>query len=100
VDATEPSRRERESPASDSAARDIDENGEPELAGEAARHLLAAGDRKGAAGLLVRAATHALSLGALPKAEGLLSEASQLQPSDAGLSLELAGVAAHRRLTV
>jgi len=81
------------------AARDIDENGEPELAGEAARHLLAAGDREGAAGLLVRAATHALSLGALTRAEELLTEAAQLQPSDAGISLELAGVAAHRGLT-
>jgi hypothetical protein len=54
------------------AARDIEENGEPELAGEAARHLLAAGDKEAAAGLLVRAATYALSFGALTRAEELL----------------------------
>lgn len=79
-----------------SAARDLDENGEPELAGEAARHLLTAGDRDGAAGLLVRAANHAMSLGALSRAEELLSEAAALQPANAEIVLDLAGVAAHR----
>ncbi|MCW2660187.1 MAG: transcriptional activator domain [Mycobacterium sp.] len=78
------------------AAHDIDENGEPELAGEAARHLLAAGDRDGGAGLLVRAANHAMSLGALSRADELLGEAAALQPSNVEIVLELAGVAAHR----
>lgn len=78
------------------AARDIDENGEPELAGEAARHLLAAGDREGAAGLLVRAANHAMSLGALSRADELLGEAAALQPHNVEVVLDLAGVAAHR----
>jgi tetratricopeptide (TPR) repeat protein len=78
------------------AARDLDENGEPELAGEAARHLLAAGDRDAAARLLVRAANHAMSLGALSRAEELLTEASGLQPSNTEIVLDLAGVAAHR----
>ncbi|MBB5160418.1 AAA family ATPase [Mycobacterium sp. AZCC_0083] len=78
------------------AARDLDENGEPELAGEAARHLLAAGDRDGAAGLLMHAADHAMSLGALTRAEELLTEASDLQPSNIEIVVELAGVAAHR----
>ena len=80
------------------AARDLDENGEPELAGEAARHLIAAGDRVGATGLLIRAARHAVSLGALSRAEELLTEASQLAPADAAITLELAEVAAHRGL--
>ena len=78
------------------AARDLDENGEPELAGEAARHLLSAGDRDGAAHLLVRAASHAMSLGALSRAEELLTESSGLQPSNIEIVLELAGIAAHR----
>jgi DNA-binding SARP family transcriptional activator len=78
------------------AARDLDDNGEPELAGEAARHLLMTGDRDGAAGLLVRAAHHAMSLGALSRAEELLTEAADLQPSNANIVLDLAGVAAHR----
>jgi tetratricopeptide (TPR) repeat protein len=78
------------------AARDIDENGEPELAGEAARHLLAAGDRDAAAGLLVRAANHAMSLGALSRADELLTEAAALQPRNVEIVLDLAGVAAHR----
>ncbi len=78
------------------AARDLDENGEPELAGEAARHLLTAGDRDGAARLLVRAANHAMSLGALSRAEELLTEAAALQPSNVEIVLDLAGVAAHR----
>jgi DNA-binding SARP family transcriptional activator/tetratricopeptide (TPR) repeat protein len=78
------------------AARDLDENGEPDLADEAARHLLTAGDRDGAARLLVRAANHAMSLGALSRAEELLSEASGLQPSNIDIVLDLAGVAAHR----
>ncbi|MFZ0907717.1 MAG: AAA family ATPase [Mycobacterium sp.] len=78
------------------AARDIDENGEPELAGEAARHLLAAGDRDAAAGLLVRAANHAMSLGALSRADELLGEAAALQPHNVEVVLDLAGVAAHR----
>jgi DNA-binding SARP family transcriptional activator len=78
------------------AARDLDENGEPELAGEAARHLLTAGDRDGSAGLLVRAANHAMSLGALRRAEELLTEAFALQPANTEIVLELAGVAAHR----
>ena len=78
------------------AARDLDENGGPELAGEAARHLLTAGDRDGSAGLLVRAANHAMSLGALSRAEDLLTEASALQPANTDIVLELAGVAAHR----
>jgi DNA-binding SARP family transcriptional activator len=78
------------------AARDLDENGEPELAGEAARHLLSAGDRDGAAHLLVRAASHAMSLGALSRAEELLTESSGLQPCNVEILLQLAGVAAHR----
>jgi DNA-binding SARP family transcriptional activator len=78
------------------AARDLGENGEPELAGEAARHLLTAGDRDGAAGHLVRAANYAMSLGALTRAEELLTEASALQPSNIDIALDLAGVAAHR----
>jgi DNA-binding SARP family transcriptional activator/tetratricopeptide (TPR) repeat protein len=78
------------------AARDLDDNGEPELAGEAARHLLTTGDRYGAAGLLVRAANHAMSLGALSRAEELLTEAAALQPSNIEIVLDLAGVAAHR----
>jgi DNA-binding SARP family transcriptional activator/tetratricopeptide (TPR) repeat protein len=78
------------------AARDIDENGEPELAGEAARHLLAAGDRDAAAGLLVRAANHAMSLGALSRADELLTEAAALQPRNVEIVLDLAGVAAQR----
>jgi DNA-binding SARP family transcriptional activator len=78
------------------AARDLAENCEPELAGEAARHLLAAGDRDGAATFLLRAAQHAVSLGALSRAEELLTEASRLQPSNPAITLELAGVAAHR----
>ena len=78
------------------AARDLDENGEPELAGEAARHLLSAGDRDGAAHLLVRAASHAMSFGALSRAEELLTESSGLQPSNIEIVLELAGIAAHR----
>jgi DNA-binding SARP family transcriptional activator/Tfp pilus assembly protein PilF len=78
------------------AARDIDENGEPELADEAARHLLTAGDPDGAARLLVRAANHAMSLGALSRAEELLTEASDLQPSNIDIVLDLTGVAAHR----
>jgi DNA-binding SARP family transcriptional activator/tetratricopeptide (TPR) repeat protein len=81
------------------AARDLDENGEPELAGEAAQHLLAAGNREGAAGLLVRAANHAVSLGALTRADELLSDASQLQPSNPEITLQLAAVAAHRGMT-
>ncbi len=80
------------------AARDLDENGEPELAGEAARHLIAAGDQKGATGLLLRAARHAVSLGALSRAEELLTEALQLAPADVAIILELAEVAAHRGL--
>jgi tetratricopeptide (TPR) repeat protein len=80
------------------AARDLDENGEPELAGEAARHLIAAGDQVGATGLLLRAARHAVSLGALSRAEELLTEASQLAPADVTITLELAEVAAHRGL--
>jgi tetratricopeptide (TPR) repeat protein len=78
------------------AASDIDANGEPELADEAARHLLTAGDPDGAARLLVRAANHAISLGALSRAEELLTEASGLQPSNIDIVLDLAGVAAHR----
>jgi DNA-binding SARP family transcriptional activator/tetratricopeptide (TPR) repeat protein len=78
------------------AARDIADNGDPELADEAARHLLTAGDRAGSSGLLVRAANHAMSLGALSRAEELLTEASALQPANAEIVLELAGVAAHR----
>lgn len=78
------------------AARDLGENGEPELAGEAARHLLTAGDRNGAAELLVRAANHAMSLGALSRAEELLTEAAALQPASVDILLDLAGVAAHR----
>jgi DNA-binding SARP family transcriptional activator/tetratricopeptide (TPR) repeat protein len=78
------------------AASDLDETGLPELAGETARHLLATGDRDGAARLLVRAANHALSLGALSRAEELLTEASGLQPSNVDIVLDLAGVAAHR----
>jgi tetratricopeptide (TPR) repeat protein len=78
------------------AARDLDENAKPELAGEAARHLIAAGDELGATGLLVRAAHHAVSVGALTRAEELLTEASQLAPSDVAITLELAEVAAHR----
>jgi DNA-binding SARP family transcriptional activator len=78
------------------AARDLDDNGGPELAGEAARHLLTAGDRDGSAGLLVRAANHAMSLGALSRTEELLTEASALQPANTDIALELAGVAAHR----
>jgi DNA-binding SARP family transcriptional activator len=78
------------------AARDLDDNGAPELAGEAAKHLLTAGDRDGAAGLLVRAANHAMSLGALSRAEELLTEASGLRPSNVDIELDLAGVAAHR----
>lgn len=80
------------------AARDLDDNGEPELAGEAAAHLLAAGDRDGAAGLLVRAAQHAMSLGALTRAEESLTQATDLQPTNAQIILELAGVAAHRAM--
>jgi DNA-binding SARP family transcriptional activator/tetratricopeptide (TPR) repeat protein len=80
------------------AARDLDQNGEPELAGEAARHLLAAGDHDAAAELLVRAAHHAVSLGALTRAEDLLTEALELTPSDIAITLELAEVAAHRGL--
>jgi tetratricopeptide (TPR) repeat protein len=78
------------------AASDLDETGLPELAGETARHLLATGDRDGAARLLVRAANHAFSLGALSRAEELLNEASGLQPSNIEIVLDLAGVAAHR----
>jgi DNA-binding SARP family transcriptional activator/tetratricopeptide (TPR) repeat protein len=80
------------------AAHDLEKNGEPELAGEAARHLIAAGDHAGATGLLVRAARHAVSLGALTRAEELLTEALQLKPSDIEITLELAEVAAHRGL--
>lgn len=82
------------------AARDLDEVGEPELAGEAARHLLAAGDRDAAADLLVRASQHAVTLGALTRAEELLTEALELKPCDLEITLELAEVAAHRGLTV
>jgi DNA-binding SARP family transcriptional activator len=78
------------------AAHDLDENGEPELAAEAARHLLTTGDRDGAAGLLVRAANHAMSLGALSRADELLTEAAALQPHNIEIVLDLAGVAAHR----
>jgi DNA-binding SARP family transcriptional activator/tetratricopeptide (TPR) repeat protein len=78
------------------AARDLDEHGDSELAGEAARHLIAAGDHSGATGLLVRAARHAVSLGALSRAEELLTEAAQHAPTDVGITLELAEVAAHR----
>jgi DNA-binding SARP family transcriptional activator/tetratricopeptide (TPR) repeat protein len=82
------------------AARDLDAIGEPELAGEAARHLLAAGDRDAAAGLLVRASQHAVTLGALTRAEELLTEALELKPSNAAITLELAEVTAHRGLAV
>jgi tetratricopeptide (TPR) repeat protein len=78
------------------SAHDIDRNGAPELAGDAARHLLAAGDQEGAAGLLVRAAQHAVSLAALDRAEELLTEALELKPADFAIMLELAEVAAHR----
>lgn len=81
------------------AAHDLDKNGGPELAGEAARHLLAAGDRDGSAELLMQAANHAMSLGALGRAEELLTEASALQPANTDIALELAGVAAHRGMT-
>jgi DNA-binding SARP family transcriptional activator/tetratricopeptide (TPR) repeat protein len=82
------------------AARDLDEVGEPELAGEAARHLLAAGDREAAAGLLVRASQHAVTLGALTRAEELLTEALDLKPCDVAITLELAEVNAHRGLAI
>jgi DNA-binding SARP family transcriptional activator/tetratricopeptide (TPR) repeat protein len=82
------------------AARDLDEVGEPELAGEAARHLLAAGDRGAAAGLLVRASQHAVTLGALTRAEELLTEALDLKPCDVAITLELAEVTAHRGLAI
>lgn len=78
------------------AAHDLEANGEPELAAEAARHLLTAGDCDGAAGFLIRGANHAMSLGALSRAEELLTEASALQPGNVEILLELAGVAAHR----
>ncbi|MDT5010189.1 MAG: hypothetical protein QOH57_1806, partial [Mycobacterium sp.] len=80
------------------AATDLTENAAPELAGEAARHLLAAGDKDGAATLLVRAAEHAFSLGALARAEESLVEAAQIQPSNVDIILDLARVAAHRGL--
>ena len=83
-----------------SAATSLDEVGEPELAGEAARHLLAAGDREAAAGLLVRASQHAVTLGALTLAEALLTEALEMKPGDVAITLELAEVTAHRGLTV
>jgi DNA-binding SARP family transcriptional activator/tetratricopeptide (TPR) repeat protein len=83
-----------------SAARAIDEMGEPEFADEAARHLLAAGDREAAADLLVRASQHAVTLGALTRAEELLIEALELKPSNVAITLELAEVTAHRGLAV
>ena len=81
------------------AARDLDENGAPDLAAEAARHLLAAGDRVGATERLVRAADHALSLGALSRADELLTDAANLRPDGVEIRLKQAEVATHLGLT-
>ena len=80
-------------------AADLDENGGPDVAAEAARHLRAAGDRDGAARLLMNAAAHARSLGSLVLAGELLTDAVGLRPTDATILLDLAENAAQRRQT-
>lgn len=77
-------------------AEDLIVGGGPERADEAARHLLAGGRSEDAVHELVRGAGHAVSLGAIERAESLLAQADRLHPDDADISLELAGVAAHR----